>query len=89
MELKRRRIFITIAGQLLTNLGTTIFTSKIQCHLQVVRCKIMMRASSRYGVIAILVLQPLNGAIHMQRICTGAVLNHVRHTNLTKMNVTH
>jgi len=88
MELKRRRIFITIVGQLLTNLGTTIFTSKIQFHLQVVRCKTMMRAFRRFGM-AILVNQLLNGAILMQRTCTGVVLKHVRQANLAKMNVTH
>jgi len=89
MELKRIRIFITIVGLLLTSIGRGIFTSKIQNHLQIVRCKTMMRASSKNGVIAILVPHLLDIAIHMQRICTGAVLKHVRQANLPKMIVTH
>jgi len=89
MELKRLRIFITIVGQLLTSLGMTIFTSKIQYHLQIVSRKIMMLASRMFGVVATLVLQLLNGAILTQRTCIGAVLSHVRQVNLRKMNVTH
>jgi len=87
--LKRIRIFITIVGLMLTRLGRGIFTSKIQNQLQIVRCKTMMRASSKNGVIAILVHQLLDIAIHMQRVCTGAVLKHVRQANLPKMIVTH
>jgi len=89
MELKRLRISITIVDQLLTNLGMTIFMLKIQRleHLQVV--KIMMRASRMFGVAAILVLQPVNGAMVMQRTCTGAVLSHARQAHLPKKSVTH
>jgi len=42
-----------------------------------------------FGVAVILVLQLPDGAILMQRICTGAALCHARQVNLTKLIVTH
>jgi len=88
MELKRIRIFITIVGLLLTSIGRGIFTSKIQNHLQIVRCKTMMRAFRRFGM-AILVHQLLSIAILTRRTCTGAVPKHVRQASLTKLIVMH
>lgn len=79
MELKHLRIFITIAGQLVTKDGLETSTLKMQRlgAPQVVSHKIVMRAYRMFGVAATLVPQPLNGAILGQRTCTGAVQSHV------------
>jgi len=48
-----------------------------------------MRAFRMFGAVAILVLQQLDGAMVMQRTCTGVVLSHVRQAHLRKMSVTY
>jgi len=78
MELKHLLTFITIADQLVTNVG--LETSTLKMHQrgapQVVSRKIVMRASRMFGVAATHVPQPLDGVILGRRTCTGAVQSH-------------